>query len=96
MACTPSAASDPAPVSAAFAAVGWAGWQETRCSCVQSLLVSKFAQQLRFAPAPGPSPVQRFPEAGLDALITGEGPVGDVAPLHASRSRRASQPHEQA
>lgn len=49
---------------AAAGGIGWAGFAELRCSCVQSLVMSRLVRDMNFAPAPGPAPSPWFPSDG--------------------------------
>ena len=43
---------------------GWAIFAELRCSCVESLVMSRLTRDMTYAPAPGPAPAAWFPSFG--------------------------------
>jgi membrane peptidoglycan carboxypeptidase len=51
-------------LSAFLGGAGWAVFAELRCSCVQSLVVSRLVRDMTYAPAPGPAPAAWFPKYG--------------------------------
>ena len=48
----------------ALGGVGWGVFAELRCSCVQSLVLSRLVRDMTFTPAPGPAPAAWFPNHG--------------------------------
>lgn len=43
---------------------GWAVFAELRCSCVESLVISRLVRGMTYSPAPGPAPAAWFPKFG--------------------------------